>query len=60
MVTTKYYFEVQLPYAPGCGWLRSPYGRDSFEVAWKEGTQYVENALRRGESIALKIHVETK
>lgn len=39
----KYHFEVQTPHAPGCGWLRSPHGRDTWEKAMEEGVAYVRN-----------------
>lgn len=53
---TKYFFEVLLPYAPGCGWLRSPYGRDSFTKAWEEGTAFANNAMAyKGESLGVKV-----
>lgn len=52
----KFFFEIQLGYAPGCGWLRSPYGRDTFERAFEEGRQYVENAMNyREETIGLRV-----
>ncbi len=37
----KYYFEIQTPHSPGCGWLRSPHGRDTWDKAMAEGVQYV-------------------
>lgn len=51
-----YYFEIQLKYAPACGWLRAPYGRPSFERAFEEGAQYVANAmLYHKETIGLRV-----
>lgn len=52
----KYFFEIQLTYAPGCGWLRSPHGRDDFDKAFQEGLQYAKNAfLYRGETVGVRV-----
>lgn len=52
----KYYFEIQLKYAPACGWLRSPYGRDTFERAFEEGSEYVRNAMKyHHETVGLRV-----
>lgn len=51
-----YTFEIQLPYAPGCGWLRAPYVRPTFDDAMKEATQYAENAARNGQYIAIRVY----
>lgn len=40
---TKYYYEVQTPHTPACGWLRSPYGRDTWERAFEEGMEFARN-----------------
>lgn len=58
----KFFFEIQLTYAPGCGWLRSPYGRDTFEEAFNEGAAYASNAMNyRKETIGLRVQrVEPK
>jgi hypothetical protein len=37
---TKFHYEIQTPHAPGCVWLRSPHGRDTWERAFEEGQQY--------------------
>jgi hypothetical protein len=39
-----YYFEIQLDFAPACGWLRSPFGRKDWETAFDEGKAYLFNA----------------
>ena len=52
----KYFFEIQMDFFPGCGWLRSPHGRDSWQQAWDEGQQYVEFGFKyRGFQLALHI-----
>lgn len=51
-----FYYEIQLRYAPGCGWLRSPYGREKFEDALREGLQYLENAMNyHNETLGLRV-----
>lgn len=44
----KFYYEIQTPHAPGCGWLRSPHGRDTWERAMEEGTAYISNMFHYG------------
>ncbi len=52
----KYAFEIQLPYAPACGWLRSPHPCEDRATAWKEGLVYAENAFAsRGEKLAVQV-----
>lgn len=55
----KYFYEIQTPHAPGCTWLRSAYGRDTWEQAAKEGLAYIENMQRSaGMKCGMRIHVE--
>lgn len=57
----KYYYEIQTPHAPGCAWLRSPYGRDTWEAAMKEGTDYIRNMQVYGNmTCGLRIHCSEK
>lgn len=44
----KYFFEIQLPHAPACGWLRSPHGRDTWDKAFNEGALYLTNMQEYG------------
>jgi hypothetical protein len=50
-----YAFEIQHPWTPACGWLRSPYPRATWEQAFAEGKTHVENAARRGVVCGLRI-----
>jgi len=51
----RFFFEIQLSYAPGCGWLRSPHGRDTFERALEEGSQYARNAWLNGQVVGVRV-----
>lgn len=50
-----YTFEIQLNWFPGCGWMRAPYARDTFEAALKEATAYASNAERNGMTCAVRV-----
>lgn len=55
----KYFYEIQTPHAPGCGWLRSPYGRDTWEKAAEEGLAYIRNMQHSGKmKCGMRIHCE--
>jgi hypothetical protein len=55
----RYFFEIQTPFAPGGGWLRSPHGRDSWDQAFEEGKQYAQFAQDyRNLTCGVRVHVE--
>lgn len=52
----KYYYEIQMSFAPGMTWLRSPHGRKTWDEAFSEGRTYCDFAYRyRKEVCALRI-----
>jgi hypothetical protein len=51
----KYHFEVQTSWAPACGWLRSPYGRDTWDQAWNEAQSWARNAHTAGALAGVRI-----
>lgn len=50
-----YIFEVQLPFAPACGWLHSDYVRPTFGEAMTAAVNYAENAERNGITIGIRV-----
>ena len=53
----KFFYEIQTPHSPGCGWLRSPHARQTWDHAMAEGTAWVKNHARNGMHCAVRVAV---
>jgi hypothetical protein len=50
-----YTYEVQFTFSPGCGWLRAPYVRPTYEKAKTEAVLFMDFAKRAGVMCAIRV-----